>query len=46
MMRLSKLKSIEFKVSFYLALAMMVSWANVFTLVLETRELPGSLKAM
>ena len=41
-----KVESIKCKVSFYLALAMMVSCANVFTLVLETRELPGSLKAM
>ena len=30
----------------YLALAMMVSWARVLTRVLDTRELPGSLKAM
>ena len=29
-----------------LALAMMVSWARVLTLVLDTREDPGSLKAM
>ena len=29
-----------------LALAMMVSWARVLTRVLDTRELPGSLKAM
>ena len=30
----------------HLALAMMVSWARVLTRVLDTRELPGSLKAM
>ena len=29
-----------------LALAMIVSWARVLTRVLDTRELPGSLKAM